>query len=136
MLNSLRELAESDKIVWFNDPNQKFSELAKTRTVAEQFSCGNCGEQSAIAFMFLYEAGFHPLDRMRRTFADHAFVVIGRVKGSNPEDYRTWGESAVVVDPWDKSFYRASDIPSKMYGNPLGIWHPKLFKPIVIHRVD
>ncbi len=135
-VNSLRELAESDKIVWFNDPNQKFSELAKTRTVAEQFSCGNCGEQSAIAFMFLYEAGFHPLDRMRRTFADHAFVVIGRVKGSNPEDYRTWGESAVVVDPWDKSFYRASDIPSKMYGNPLGIWHPKLFKPIVIHRVD
>ena len=49
---------------------------------AESAGCGNCGEQSAIAFVHLMDLKVRPLDYMIRTNKDHAFVVIGRESNS------------------------------------------------------
>ena len=57
-----------------------------------------------------------PLDYMERTNADHAFVVIGRTKGSRIDGYKTWGKEAVVCDPWDNKAFASKEIPNKMYG--------------------
>jgi hypothetical protein len=78
--------------------------------------CGNCGEQTAVAFMYLKDSGVRPLDyTVSQDPGDHAFVVIGRAQGSDASNYKTWGGDAVVCDPWGDDAFPASDIPSKLY---------------------
>lgn len=81
--------------------------------MAKSTGCGNCGEQSAIAFEYLDENGIRPLDWMSRKNGDHAFVVIGRSKDSDPEKYATWGNVAVVCDPWMGASYPALEIAKR-----------------------
>jgi hypothetical protein len=74
--------------------------MEKSAAAAEAYGCGNCGEQSAIAFVFLRRQKTFPLDWMEVNDYQHAFVIIGRRRGSDVTDYRTWGDEAVVCDPW------------------------------------
>lgn len=76
----------------------------------ERTGCGNCGEQSAIAFMFLYERKVLPLDIMAVKGRDHNYVVIGRAfdEGTGM-GVAGWGEDAVVCDPWKGKAYLAGD---------------------------
>jgi hypothetical protein len=70
--------------------------------LADHHGCGNCGELTARAFMYLYHLGVRPLDYMvLKAPADHAFVVIGR-RGKPDDDEMglNWGKDAVVCDPW------------------------------------
>lgn len=50
---------------------------------------------------------------------DHAFLVIGRDKNSDPSDPSTWGESAVIVDPLRNIAFPASQI--EMLEDHLGL---------------
>lgn len=83
------------------------AEAAKTN------KCGNCGENSAVAFMWLYDQGVRPLDWMNLGSADHAFVVIGRKPG-RAADWKGWGKDAVVCDPWGQGF-RGGDAMTGTY---------------------
>ena len=74
--------------------------IEKTAAAAEAYGCGNCGEQSAIAFVYLRRQKTFPLDWMEVNDYEHAFVIIGRKRGSDTTDARTWGDEAVVCDPW------------------------------------
>lgn len=76
----------------------------------EKVGCGNCGEQSAVAFVYLKQRGYRPLDWMCISNGDHAFVVIGRASGSKESQPASWGEAAVVCDPWYKTAYPAQSI--------------------------
>jgi hypothetical protein len=80
--------------------------IDKIRITAEWASehhCGNCEENSAIAFIFLWDLGVRPLDWMKLS-KDHLFVVIGRAGDEN--DWKTWGPVAVICDPWAQGFRR------------------------------
>jgi hypothetical protein len=104
------------------DPIPKW--IRERAAVAERAECGNCGEQAAIAFMFLHEhLRARPLDYMARTNRDHAFVVVGRIRHSRAGDYTTWGTDAAVCDPWDNKSYAATDIPTQACGGarPFGV---------------
>jgi hypothetical protein len=79
---------------------------------AKKNACGNCGENSVLAFMFLYDMGVRPIDRMG-VDKDHAFVVIGRKTG-DANDFKSWGPDAAVCDPWAQGF-RYNDISSGTY---------------------
>lgn len=72
---------------------------------AEQMGCGNCGEQAAVAYMFLKKRGVRPLNYMNLNNpagkAVHSFVVIA-FEGDS-ETQSSWGENAVICDPWDDS---------------------------------
>ena len=85
----------------------------------EKAGCGNCGEQSAVAWVYLWKnLRVTPIDWMCVAGGDHAFVVIGRSAKSSPEDYSTWGKEAVVCDPWDNKAYAARYIHNFMKGTP------------------
>jgi len=91
--------------------------VGKIAEESSQHGCGNCGEQSALAFWFLYKKGVKPLDWAAVDKQDHAFVILQRHPKSRIEDYKTWGELAVVSDPWGNGAFRARDIVSRgVYG--------------------
>jgi hypothetical protein len=93
---------------------------------AESTGCGNCGEQSALAFSYLMDRGIHPLDWMAlQSPGDHAFVVIGRLQKSNESEPVTWGERAIVCDPWKGMVYPPRDL------RPM--WK---YSPFLIYRKD
>ena len=92
------------------------SMLRQIRIIARESrnkKCGNCGEFSALAFIYLYDLGVRPLDWMSLVGGDHAFVVLGR-ENADPNDHRNWGPKAVICDPWGQGF-RHGDIRTGTY---------------------
>lgn len=101
-------------------PGQEGSHLSWIRAAAakaEHVGCGNCGENAALAFVYLYDRGIRPLDLMSDDDPDHAFVVVGRTRESDPGDPASWGSEAVVCDPWhgEGRAYPAKEFRLKMY---------------------
>jgi hypothetical protein len=91
---------------------------------AKHYGCGNCGEQSALAFVYLRQLGIHPLDWMQIGNFKHAFVIIGRNGDSDPSDFNTWSQLAAVCDPW------AGRAEPKLY---IGVWN---WKPELLYREE
>jgi hypothetical protein len=66
-----------------------------------RYGCGNCGVQSAVAFVRLRDHWkVFPLDWVQVKGGDHGFVVVGRDKKTDPSNPATWNEEAVICDPW------------------------------------
>jgi hypothetical protein len=76
----------------------RLEELRIQATEAKRTRRGNCGENAALTFMFLYEMGVRPIEKVNSS-EDHGFVVIGR-RNADINDFETWGPDAVVADPW------------------------------------
>lgn len=76
---------------------------------------GKCGEMATLAEFKLKEilkSGKYPeipdtpLPSIETIILkDHGMVLIGRNPDSDPNDFLTWGSSAVVCDPWARTFY-------------------------------
>ena len=101
---------------WSSEDVSGRSNLEQIRAIAEraaQWGCGNCEEHASVAFVFLERDGTRPIDYVQ--LPNHAFVVVGRDRNSNPTDYRTWGSEAAVCDPWDGQVYAAVNIPTRMF---------------------
>jgi hypothetical protein len=115
-------------VVRSNDEKQRKDAKTQLESIlvradeAEQAGCGNCGEQSAIAFAYLSRKGVRPIDWARVANGDHAFVIIGRKKNSDIADYKTWGAVAVVADPWGNGAFEAKDMVAK------GVYAPQNHK--------
>ncbi len=88
---------------------------------ARQMGCGNCGEQSALAFVTLRDFWkVSPLDWMQVGNWKHGFVVIGRVSATNASDVGTWNSEAVVCDPW-RGFARPAPDARYLVGEPIKV---------------
>jgi hypothetical protein len=106
--------------------NRMLPYLRLVAAAAENVGCGNCGEQSADAFIYLFDKGVRPLDwAALQDPGDHAFVVIDRDASSNETNPATWGSTAVVCDPWRGEVYRPDFITRT--------WR---YKPYSIFRAD
>jgi hypothetical protein len=98
--------------------------MEKSAQGAELYGCGNCGEQSAVAFAYLRRQKTFPLDWMEVNDYQHAFVIIGRQRGSDASKPSTWGSEAVICDPWrdvvatvaSQKSYFATRSPNWLYG--------------------
>lgn len=108
--------------------------LRELARVAGKNGCGNCGEQSAMAFVYLLNGETRPIDWMclekgdhwfKFMEGDHAFVVVGRSAFSNDDDPATWGPEAIVCDAWHEDIYP----PNKL----IPLWK---HKPKLIYRVE
>lgn len=88
------------------------NELRLLSSVAKSCGGGNCGEHAAVAFIYLVDRYVSPVDIMERANADHNFVVIGRY--GRAHEPGTWGETAVVCDPWMNKAYPATEINKQM----------------------
>ena len=80
-----------------------WSETAKISTrLLEEFGFGQCEEQAEAAYHFLRQRGVQA--EICET-AHHFLLVIGRKPGSDLEDTKTWGDDAVICDPWANRVY-------------------------------
>ena len=95
----------------FINDGQTIAQLANR---AERFGCGNCGELSAVAMRQLMNRHVNPLDYMSLSNGDHTFVVIDRLANSREQDPQTWGENAVICDPWIRQAYPARELVTRM----------------------
>jgi len=83
-----------------------------TDKLSQQFGIGNCEELATEAFFYLLKKK-HPhlrveLMSFNKPGGDHAFVVLGRKPGSDENDVSTWGDEAVICDPWARKIFPAS----------------------------
>lgn len=77
------------------------TEVEAAATWGKHFGCGNCGVQSAMAFVRLRDFWkVLPLDWMQLKYGDHAFVVIGRDSRITASSPSQWNDDVVLCDPW------------------------------------
>ncbi len=80
------------------------SNLRGTAEYTKRTKFGNCWEQAAIAFVYLFEKGVRSLDYMAfdndAGGYDHVWVGIGLDQGWQRKNLRSWGADAVWCDPW------------------------------------
>lgn len=103
-----------------NECDRKIS-FIKTQTLKNIVDCvikykaGNCFELAHFAYYELRKidktinAEIYELKK-----GDHVFLVIGRDPSSKPADFKTWGTSAIVCDPWGGYAIPAAEIPKKL----------------------
>lgn len=85
------------------------------------YGCGNCGEQSALAFVQLRDVWkVFPLDWMQYGNFTHGFVVLGRIGATNPAKIETWNPEAVICDPWRGEALPASAV-TRHRGQPIDL---------------
>lgn len=90
-----------------------FEFVRKSKEVYESQNFANCGENSFLAFVGLYKHDQKPtvltLEVQKRFLGifyikmpdkNHQFPIFGLKKGAKISNPATWGEKAVVVDPW------------------------------------
>jgi hypothetical protein len=88
--------------------NDSIQEALRTAAYAKAFGAGNCTEQSAVAFSYLYEQEVRPIDWMGHS--GHMFVIVGREdKGNISSRPETWNAEAYVCDPWKSIVYPAKE---------------------------
>lgn len=88
---------------------------------ARDMGCGNCGEQSAMAFVQLRDVWrVSPLEWMQVGNWTHGFVVIGRLSVTDPARIGTWNPEAVVCDPW-KNYARPARDARYLVGSPIEV---------------
>lgn len=122
----MRQKVEDDLNTWSKNNQASFGMkhyLDASADWSKHYGCGNCGEQSALAFVYLRQQGVKPLDWYQVNSFQHAFVIVDRASGSDPKNYLTWGNDAVVCDPWrkvvayvnDESSYFSKNSPNLLY---------------------
>ncbi|MFN8672200.1 MAG: hypothetical protein U0457_09005 [Candidatus Sericytochromatia bacterium] len=70
---------------------------------------GNCQEVASVAGQYLKEMGIKDVEFFGKP--NHAFIVIGRDQNSNAYDPSSWGDRAVVCDPWYGETFPAKELP-------------------------
>lgn len=82
-------------------------EIVRAILMSGKLKGAYCGEMAALALNELSKvAGDTPIERV--SLDNHQMLVIGRKADSDPENIETWGEDAVICDPWARKFYEAS----------------------------
>jgi hypothetical protein len=77
---------------------------------AQNMGAGNCGEQAAIAFMYLYHQKVRPIDYMQ-AYPRNAFVVVGASVRPTRHNFKEWATGAAMLcDPWALKVYSACNV--------------------------
>jgi hypothetical protein len=90
---------DGDSWLAFRGPHNKVDVRA---WLAKEHGAGNCGEQSALAFVYLRERGVFPLDwcQFLKPHRDHAFVILNAKAEIRSNNFSEWSKGAVLCDPW------------------------------------
>lgn len=83
--------------------------------VATKHGWGQCQEHAATTSTRLHNLGVAGVEVMGRAgnpdgSSTHAFVVVGRTVGSDPNDPATWGDNALIVDAWGDDVFTAAEL--------------------------
>ena len=94
----------------------RFAQAKIVLAATNHIFMGNCAEMSIIALFKAMELGAwnSHVDVVSIEHGEHYVVVIGREFESDPEDYKTWGSSAVVVDSWAGNIFKLSEVETNL----------------------
>lgn len=84
-----------------------------------KYSLGNCYELALQALDYCLMENEKAEEKVRAEVfrlkgGDHVFLVIGRRYGSLENDPKTWGDDAVICDPWANKYYPAKEYLQKL----------------------
>ena len=86
----LKDLKQQGPALRHSGGDQKKAMMETWAYWATTYGCGNCGEQSAMAFVHLRDIWkVHPIDWMQVGNFSHAFAVLGRIGATNPANILT-----------------------------------------------
>lgn len=90
-----------------------YEEYQDTLDVTSKSGVGNCEEMAFHALDYLacktnLFAEIYFIEGKIEDDGDHVFVVVNRSRDSVPNDPSTWGDAAVICDPWAEKVYPAS----------------------------
>lgn len=84
----------------------QLSEIYDRAKVAQKHKAGNCAEMACVAFVHARELGAKKVELF--SVDNHLFVVVNRKNTSN-DDPRAWGDQCMIIDPWSKKSFPASE---------------------------
>lgn len=83
--------------------------------VCREHPIGNCSEMATVGFQYAKTISCpYTIEMFSIINGDHWFLVIGRKEGSDPNDFQTWGDAAVVCDSWASDCYSATLISVRL----------------------
>lgn len=115
-VRQVRTLTEkSSDTLLGNNRGNLFESLREEAKTIMKYSLGNCWEYTVLA---LYYIACHHPDVMAESMSirngDHVLLVIGRQSGSDESDPLTWGQDAIIADPWANTVYPASEYKTNL----------------------
>ncbi|WP_203108388.1 hypothetical protein [Legionella bononiensis] len=94
----------------------------------KKYGYGHCGELAQAVFIHLIDKGIAPVDMCYTTVGRHALLVLGRKSDSDPADISTWGDEALICDPWANMIYPVSQFRAKQTLNQYNHYNPEIYK--------
>lgn len=90
-------------------------EVHETRVaILSHMPVGNCEELMILALEFVLKNAAAYAESYCISGGDHAFLLLNREPLSDACDPTTWGEAAVICDPWANCVYKASEYLEKL----------------------
>ena len=98
-----------DLVAWLNRQGAPPTDETKTRIdslMAKAYGAGNCGEQAAVAYMYLTKwpnQAVRPISYLlvpKSWVGNHAFVVLGPCANVGAGALTQWGPGTIICDPW------------------------------------
>lgn len=107
----IREAAEREATFDLLEKNSMIAEYECVIEVTSKYSLGNCQELAMQAFDYILRHTDSTLNAeiFYISGGDHVILVLNRNPASDPADPLSWGEHAVICDPWANKVYKASD---------------------------
>lgn len=102
---SLNLVSELFKAYWFGHAIASPFGILTTCLMTQYYKIGNCQEQATLAFNYLNSKSVSSLELCHFIGGDHVFVIIGRAPNSDIRNPSTWGDEAVLCDPWAENFF-------------------------------
>ncbi|CAM2764380.1 hypothetical protein [Legionella worsleiensis] len=101
-----KEIYEEQLLLLFTIRNMIAAQQLEASLLFPLLQAAQCGEMTFFAVCNIEETC--PEVRVEAVhLKHHEMVVIGRKKRSDPLNILTWGENAVICDPWAKMTYKA-----------------------------
>lgn len=104
---------------------------------AAEVGAGNCGELTPYAFLQLVFSDYPgKIEYVAFKGGEHEFIVLNRSDHSKIDDWKTWTEESVILDPWLNKVYTANEFASIWRDNPWNIPINHLKTKILFNNAD
>ncbi|NQE52868.1 hypothetical protein C5S29_04675 [ANME-1 cluster archaeon GoMg3.2] len=77
--------------------------------------CGQCGENAALVYYLLKEAGEEDIRIFRSARKDHQYVVWGLGCEKDPDNPESWTEDVIIPDSWQHKVLRGQAVLNNEY---------------------
>jgi len=98
------------------ESNKDVRTFYKTASLCKKFKIGNCIEMSFLALEYMLNHASPEINAevFYISGGNHAFLVVGRKRGSTPTDPTTWGEKCYICDPYANEVFLASQYQERL----------------------